>query len=66
MSVGSFGFSSFTSNVGTCYTDFTFPVSFFTMFHVFTIFFSGGHGSTVVKELCYKLEGGWSVDFSLT
>jgi len=25
----------------------------------------GGRGSTVVKALCYKSEGRWSVDFSL-
>ena len=32
--VGSFSFLSFTSKVGACSTECTFPVSFFIMFHV--------------------------------
>ena len=34
MFVGSFNFSSFTSKVGTCSTECTFPASFIIMFHV--------------------------------
>jgi hypothetical protein len=34
MFVGSFNFSSFTSKVGMCSTECTFPVSFLVMFHV--------------------------------
>jgi len=44
----------------------------FTLFQkpikiLFALLLVGGdHSSTVVKVLCYKLEGHWSVDFSLT
>jgi len=34
MSVGSFNFSLFTSKVGMCSTEHTFPFSFFVKFHV--------------------------------
>ena len=37
-SVGSFNFSSFTSNVETCSTECTLLVSFFIMYHVIFIF----------------------------
>jgi len=33
-SVGAINFSSFTSKLGTCSNDFTFPVPFLIMFHV--------------------------------
>jgi len=35
--VGSFSFSSFTSNLRTCLTECTFPLSFFIKFHVFLL-----------------------------
>ena len=41
MFLGSFNFSSFTSNEGTCSTECTFSLSFFTMFHVVVILLLG-------------------------
>ena len=36
--LGSFNFSSLTSKVGTCSTECIFPVSFFIMFHIVSVF----------------------------